>query len=158
MESVAERVAQVAQVVEPAIEAEGYDLVDIELKGGAGGRVLRLFIDKPPDGITVDDCRRVSRLLGPMLDAEDLVKGRYYLEVSSPGVNRRVRKREDFERFIGSKIRIHTRSPIEGRRKFTGVIEGVDNGDVVVKCETSGLDAVKRIPLAAIDKANLQVI
>jgi len=155
MESTAERVAQ---VVEFAVEAEGYALVDVELKGGSGGRVLRLFIDKPEEGITLGDCQRVSRLLGPMLDVENIIEGRYYLEVSSPGVNRRIRKREDFERFVGSKVKIHTRSPVDGRRKFTGVIEGVEKGDIIVRSESSGTDSVSRVPLAAIDKANLQVV
>jgi len=155
MESTAERVAQ---VVEFAVETEGYALVDVEIKGGSGGRVLRLFIDKPGEGITLGDCQRVSRLLGPMLDVENIIEGRYYLEVSSPGVNRRIRKREDFERFVGSKVKIHTRSPVDGRRKFTGVIEGVEKGDIIVRSESSGTDSVSRVPLAAIDKANLQVI
>ncbi len=155
MESTAERVAQ---VVEFAVEAEGYALVDVEIKGGSGGRVLRLFIDKPGEGITLGDCQRVSRLLGPMLDVENIIEGRYYLEVSSPGVNRRIRKREDFEKFVGSKVKIHTHSPVDGRRKFTGVIEGVEKGDIIVRSESSGTDSVSRVPLAAIDKANLQVI
>ena len=156
MESTAERVAR---IVEPMIAAEGYALVDVELKGAGGGRVLRFFIDKPDEGITAGDCQQVSRLLGPMLDVEDIVEGRYYLEVSSPGVNRRIKKREDFERFIGSRVKIRTRSPVDGRRKFTGAIEGVDGGDVVVSGESSGGKAlISRIPLAAIDKANLQVM
>ena len=86
MESTSERVAQ---VIEPTIEAEGYELVDIELKGGPGGRTLRLFIDRPDEDITVDDCSLVSRLVNPLLDVEDVVEGRYFLEVSSPGVKRR---------------------------------------------------------------------
>ena len=156
MESIAERVTQ---IVEPAIEAEGYTLVDVEIKGAEGGRVLRFFIDKPDGGITAGNCQQVSRLLGPMLDVENIVEGRYYLEVSSPGVNRRIKKREDFERFIGSRVKIQTRSPVDGRRKFTGAIEGVDGGDVVVSGDASGgKTLISRIPLAAIDRANLQVM
>lgn len=146
--------------MEPAIEAEGYALVDVELKGGAGGRVLRLFIDRPDGerGITLGDCQRVSKLLSPLLDVEDVVEGRYYLEVSSPGVNRRIRKKEDFERFAGSKVRIRTRSPVDGRRKFSGTIDGVEGADVLVRAEVSGSEQTSRIPLAAIEKANLQVL
>lgn len=155
MESTCERVAQ---VIEPAIEDEGYELVDIELKGGPGGRTLRLFIDRPDGDITVDDCSLVSRLVNPLLDVEDVVEGRYFLEVSSPGVNRRVRKKEDFERFAGNKVRIETRSPVDGRRKFTGTIEGVENGEVIVRTGSSKSGRTYSIPLAAIGKANLQVL
>ena len=157
MESTCERVAQ---VVEPAIEAEGYALVDIELKGGDGGRVLRLFIDKPEGeegGITLDDCQRVSVLVNPLLDVEDTIEGRYFLEVSSPGVNRRIRKREDFERFAGSKVKIRTRSPMSGRRNFTGIIESVEGDDVLLRDDASGSEQINRIPLSVIERANLQV-
>lgn len=154
MESTCERVAQ---VVEPAIEAEGYVLVDVELKGG-GGRTLRLFVDKPDEGMTLEDCQRVSKLLSPLLDVEDVVEGRYFLEVSSPGVNRRIRKREDFERFTGSKVKILTRSPVDGRRKFTGTIEGVENREVLVRTGSSKAEQTYSIPLAAIETANLQVL
>lgn len=155
MESTCERVAQ---VIEPAIEDEGYELVDIELKGGPGGRTLRLFIDRPDGDITVDDCSLVSRLVNPLLDVEDIIEGRYFLEVSSPGVNRRVRKKEDFERFAGNKVRIETRSPVDGRRKFTGTIEGVENGEVIVRTGSSKSGRTYSIPLAVIGKANLQVL
>ena len=155
MGSVSERIAH---AVEPAIEAEGYALVDVELKGEGGGRVLRLFIDKPDGSITLDDCQAVSELVSPMLDVENVVQGRYYLEVSSPGINRRIRKQADFERFIGSTVKIRLRSPLNGRRKITGVIEGVGDGEVVVRDKRSEAGEPSRVPLAAIDKANLQVL
>jgi ribosome maturation factor RimP len=149
---------KVAQVVEPAIEAEGYELVDIELKGGPGSRTLRLFIDRPDVGITVDDCGVVSRIVSPLLDVEEVVDGRYFLEVSSPGVNRRIRKKEDFERFVGEKVRVETLSPVDGRRKFTGVIEGVENDEAIVRTGSSKSGRTYRIPLAAISRANLQAL
>ena len=151
---------KVAEIVEPAIEAEGYELVDIELKSEAGGRILRLFIDRPnvDKGINVADCQRVSRLVNPLLDVEDVVGGRYFLEVSSPGVNRRIRKAEDFERFTGSKVKIRTRSLLDGRRNFKGIIEGVENGEVILKTGSPGHEQESRIPVAAIEKANLQVL
>jgi ribosome maturation factor RimP len=156
MESTSERVAQ---VVEPAIEAEGYALIDIELKGGDGGWILRLFIDKPADegGITLDDCQKISVLVNPLLDVEDTIEGRYFLEVSSPGVNRRIRKRKDFEKFAGSKVKIRTRSPMSGRRNFTGIIECVEGEDVLLRDEASGSEQISRIPLSVIEKANLQI-
>ena len=155
MESTCEKVAQ---VIEPAIEAEGYELVDLELKGGPGGRTLRLFIDRPDVGITVADCSLISRLVSPLLDVEEVVDGRYFLEVSSPGVNRRIRKKEDFERFAGEKVKIETLSPIDGRRKFTGVIEGVENDEVRIRTGSSKSGRTYRIPLAAISKANLKAL
>lgn len=155
METISDKISR---TVEPPIEAEGYTLVDVELKGEGKGRVLRLFIDKPGEGITLDDCQTVSKLLSPMLDVEGVVDGRYYLEVSSPGINRRIRKKADFERFAGSKVKIQMRSPINGRRKMTGMIEGVEKGDVIIRAEGSKTESVNRIPLAAIARANLQVL
>jgi ribosome maturation factor RimP len=155
MESTCEKIAQ---AVEPAIEAEGYELVDVELKGGPGGRTLRLFIDRPDVGITVDDCSVVSRLVSPMLDVEEIVEGRYFLEVSSPGVNRRVRKKKDFERFAGEKVRIETLSPVDGRRKFTGTIEGVEKDEVQIRTGSSKSGRTYSIPLVAIGKANLKAL
>jgi ribosome maturation factor RimP len=155
MESTAE---MVARVVEPAIESEGYSLVDLELKRDGGTRVLRLFIDKPEGGITLDDCQKVSHLLSPMLDIEDVVEGRYFLEISSPGINRRIKKRADFERFAGSKVKIHVRSPVDGRRKITGIIEGVEGGSVIIRHECPGSKGLSRVPFAAISRANLQII
>jgi ribosome maturation factor RimP len=148
----------VAELVEPAIEAEGYSLVDVELKGKGQGRILRLFIDKADGDITLDDCQQVSELLSPMLDVEGAIDGRYFLEVSSPGINRRIKKKADFEKFAGSKIKISMRSPLDGRRQFTGTLEGVENDDVLVRDNRSGHEGMSRIPLAAIDKANLQII
>jgi ribosome maturation factor RimP len=155
MESTCEKIAQ---ALEPAIKAEGYELVDIELKGEPGSRTLRLFIDRPDVGITVDDCGLVSRLVSPLLDVEDIVDGRYFLEVSSPGINRRVRKKEDFERFVGEKVRIETLSPVEGRRKFTGTIEGVENDEAIIRTGSSKSGRIYSIPLVAIGKANLKAL
>jgi ribosome maturation factor RimP len=147
-----------ARIVEPAVEAEGYALVDMEFRREAGGEVLRLFIDKPGGGITLDDCQKVSELLSPLLDVENIVEGRYFLEVSSPGINRRIKKKADFETFAGSKVKIHVRSPVDGRRKITGTIEGVEGGDVVVRDERPGSQKLSKVPLASITRANLQVI
>jgi ribosome maturation factor RimP len=154
MNSIEERVCA---VVESLIEAEGYYLVDLEYKRDGGSGVLRLFIDKPEGGITIDDCQKVSELLSPVLDVKNIIEHRYYLEVSSPGINRRIRKKADFERFAGAKVRIHLRSPLEGRRKITGVIEGVADNDVIVREERPGAPP-RRVPLVAIDHANLQVL
>lgn len=155
MESTADRVSK---IVEPAIEAESYTLVDLEFTREGGQWILRLFIDKAEGGITIEDCERVSHLVSPMLDVEDAIKERYFLEVSSPGINRRIRKKADFERFAGTKVKIFLRSHTGGHKKVTGVIEGVDNDEVVIRSEKPGLQNVRRVPLAAIGRANLQIL
>lgn len=151
MESIEERIAA---LVEGAVENEGYHLVDLEYKGDSRSGVLRIFIDKPEGGVSVDDCQKVSEMVSPMLDVENVIEGRYFLEVSSPGINRRIRKREDFERFAGSRVKIQLRSPLDGRKNITGVIEGVEENEVVVRDR----DKANRVPLAAISRANLQVL
>jgi ribosome maturation factor RimP len=155
MESIAERVAGIA---EPLIQAEGYLLVDVEFIGSPGGGTLRLFIDRPEGGIGLEDCERVSRLLSPLLDVENVIEGRYFLEVSSPGVNRRIRKKSDFEKYTGSKVKIHLRSPQDGRKKITGIIEGVEGDDVVLSESQAIAQQPRRISLANILRANLQIL
>jgi len=153
MESTVERVAE---VVEPALEAEGYLLVDLEFISSAGGGTLRLFIDRPEGGITLNDCEQASRLISSLLDVEDIIQGRYFLEVSSPGINRRIRKKSDFEKFAGAKVKIHLRTPQNGRRKITGIIEGVEGENVVVS-EDAGKPA-QRVAFGNILRANLQIL
>lgn len=156
MESIGEKVSG---VVEPAIAAEGYLLVDIEFVGSPGGGTLRLFIDKPEGGITVEDCEQVSRIVSPLLDVENIIEGRYYLEVSSPGINRRIRKKSDFERFCGEKVKIYLRSPQDGRKKITGIIDGVEDDAVVVSEERAKPERQRKvIPLSNILRANLQIL
>jgi ribosome maturation factor RimP len=149
---------RIARLVEPAVEAEGYYLVDLEFKTDGGSGVLRLFIDKPAGGITLDDCEKVSHLLSPMLDAENIIEGRYFLEVSSPGINRRIKKRADFERFVGAKVKMHLSPPLDGRKNITGIIEGVEGDEVLIKDERSGSQKLSRIPITGITRANLQII
>jgi ribosome maturation factor RimP len=144
--------------VEPALEAEGYTLVDLEYRREGSSWVLRLFIDRPEGGVTLDDCQKASRLLGPILDVEDIIESRYFMEVSSPGINRRIRKKADFERFAGTKVKIQLRSPVDGRRKITGIIAGVEGNKVFIQNERAGSRELSRVPLAAINRANLQII
>ncbi len=155
MEPITDRIAR---LLEPAIEAEGYYLIDLEYKGDGGSGVLRLFIDRSEGGMTLDDCEKISQLVSPMLDAENIIQGRYFLEVSSPGINRRIRKKADFERFVGSKVKIHVSPPVEGHKSITGIIESVEADEVLVKDERAGLQKVSRVPLERITRANLQII
>ena len=123
--------ASVEVKVEPAVTGMGYELVDVQSSNG--GRMLRVFIDKP-GGVTVDDCAAVSRQLTRVLPVEGVDYER--LEVSSPGLDRRLRKRGDFERFAGQRADVRMRTPdASGRRRFVGVLRGADEEHVSMELE-----------------------
>ena len=106
-------------------------MVEVELRGGARNGVVRIFIDRP-EGVTHGDCEMLSRQMGPMLDVEDLMPGPYRLEVSSPGLDRKLVKPSDYERFEGKKALIQLRRPLQGRKRFTGRLQGCGAGAVVI--------------------------
>ncbi len=137
--------------LEPVIEGMGLELVDLELKREAGGRVLRIFIDSP-EGIDLDTCADASEALSARLDAEDPIEGPYALEVSSPGLERPLTKKEHFARYVGERARIRTFAPIEGKRDFTGAIAAVDDAGVEIEVEGKRY----RIEYDLIAKANLK--
>ena len=129
-------IARVWELAAPLVENEGLELVDIELRheGSRGGRVLRLYLDKA-GGPTVDDLSRVSRQLSELLDSREVVAGTYTLEVSSPGINRPLKRPEHFARFIGKRVRIRTRDLIGGRRSFLGILQEVAGERITVTQE-----------------------
>lgn len=147
---------------EAALRAVGFDLVDLEFGREGRGLVLRVFIDHPQGDapadrhtpvrrITLDDCRRASRHLGTVLDVEDTIAEPYSLEVSSPGVQRSLRKERDFRRFTGFRVRVTTSEPIDGRNSFCGTVGGFEQGMVTVE----GQEAVWELPITKIRKARL---
>ena len=146
---VAERVREIA---EQAANDHGVELVHAEVAGPEGSPVVRLFIDKP-GGVTHDDCSKVSHQVSTVLDVEDFIHSAYLLEVSSPGLERGLYKKADYERFTGSIAKIKTRSPIKGQRNFRGRILGLANDNVVLEDRTSGR---VELPLDGIVKANLE--
>jgi len=148
--SIAERVQELAERV--AID-HGFELVHAEVAGPDNKPIVRVFIDKP-QGVTHEDCSEVSFHLGTILDVEDFIHSSYTLEVSSPGLERGLYKRADFERFAGSTAKLKTRQPIEGQRNFRGRILGLEGDDVLFEDRTSGQ---VRVPLEWISKANLEV-
>jgi len=148
--SIAERVQELAERV--AID-HGLELVHAEVAGPENKPIVRVFIDKP-HGVTHDDCSEVSLHLGTILDVEDFIHASYTLEVSSPGLERGLYKRADYERFAGSDAKLKTRQPIDGQRNFRGRLLGVDENDVLVEDRTSGR---VRIPFDIITRANLEV-
>jgi ribosome maturation factor RimP len=137
----------------PLAQAEGMEIVDIEFRheGSRGGRVLRLYVDKQ-GGPNVDDLSRVSRQLSEVLDAQDTIDGAYTLEVSSPGINRPLKKPEHFSRFVGKRIRIRTRDLLEGRRSFLGILDEVAGNSVRLTQEGKQY----WIPFSMIEKSNYE--
>ena len=116
---------QLIVLLEPTVEALGYELSDLELIFAGGSGVLRLFIDRP-EGIRVEDCEAVSRQISGLLDVENPIQGDYDLEVSSPGMDRKLVKPAHFDRFAGQPVKGKFRAMIDGRRRFAGVLIGRD--------------------------------
>jgi ribosome maturation factor RimP len=127
------------------------EIVDIEFRheGSRGGRVLRLYLDKE-GGPNVDDLSRVSRQLSELLDGEDTIDGTYTLEVSSPGINRPLKKPAHFARFVGKRIRVRTRDLIDGRRSFLGILGQVVEDSLILTQEGKRY----QIPFSMIEKSN----
>jgi ribosome maturation factor RimP len=141
-------------VVEPVVTGQGYELVDVEFKNELGAWILRVYIDNPraEGGVGLDDCAQVSRELSAVLDVDDVIPGHYSLEVSSPGLNRPLKKAADFARFVGKKAKIRTRHPVgESRRNFSGTLVAVDGGKVKIDVG----DQVCEVPVDDVEKANL---
>ena len=133
-----------------AVEEQGMELVHVQYLGRPRSPLLRVYIDKP-GGVTLDDCQSVSRQAGVLLDVEDLISGRYVLEVSSPGLDRPLFRVEDYRRFSGREVRLVTLEKIDSRRKFTGFIQELRDGVVRLDCQ----DKTYQIPFGMIAKANL---
>ena len=144
---------RVREIAERAARERGLELVHAEVAGGARSPVVRVFIDKP-GGVTHEDCAEVSRHIGTVLDVEDFIHSAYTLEVSSPGLERGLYKRADYERFAGRAARMKSSEPVRGQRNFRGRIVGVEGDDVVFDDKTNGR---VRVPLASIAKANLEI-
>ncbi len=139
------------KIAGPVVDSAGCELVDILAVVEHGQNILRVFIDKP-GGVTIDDCAAVSRELGALLDVEDVVPGRYSLEVSSPGLDRVLKREKDFERFRGRRIKIRTLRPIGGRSNFKVTLEGVREGIITVRDDSGEL---WQININDIRRANL---
>ena len=162
-------------LVEPYARAAGLELVELQYGREDGGFTLRIFIDRPwgaqQDGgprlpgqsggeahelfrsppISHDDCERISRDVSAALDVADLIPNAYRLEVSSPGLERPLRREQDFQRFAGQKVKIRTTDPVDGRRNFSGTLVGASGGVVEVECDGQSC----KVPLNVVAKANL---
>ena len=146
-------VSRVWELAARLAEKEAMEIVDIEFRheGSRGGRVLRLYLDKE-GGPNVDDLSRVSRQLSDLLDEEDSVEGAYTLEVSSPGINRPLRRPEHFARFVGKRNRVRTRDLIHGRRSFLGILAEVGVDKITLQQE----GVCYQIPFSIIEKSNYE--
>jgi ribosome maturation factor RimP len=140
---------ELAQLLEPVVERLGYELVDLEVRLGGDG-LLRLYIDQP-EGVDLEDCEKVSRAVSALLDVEDPLPGNYNLEISSPGLDRKLTKVEHFQRFMGETVKVQTRFPIEGRRRFRGTLVSSDDENIVVEVDGQS----HSLPLKTIDTARL---
>ena len=143
---------RVRSIADPILSNEGMELVEIEFRREATGWVLRLYIDKE-GGVTLHDCSHISQEVGRSLDVEDVIFSSYTLEVSSPGLNRPLKKEKDFIQYINSWIKLKTINPIRHRRNFKGKLLKVSGN--LIEIETDG--EVHQIPLSNIAKANLEI-
>jgi len=145
---------RITELIQPYLAAQGVELVEMELTRPQRGRAtLRLFVDRPGGGITLDEITRVSRVVGELLDVHDPISSSYTLEVSSPGLTRALTKPQDYERYTGRLVRLTTRGPWQGKQVHRGILKGLENEEVSLEED----QALVRIPLAEIAKARLDL-
>jgi ribosome maturation factor RimP len=152
-----DRIDRVRRAVSGVVEREGFELLDVELTSDRGRPILRLYIDTVPpgtkeQGVTVDHCSHVSRIVGDLLDVEDVIDGEYHLEVSSPGLFRPLTKPEHYERALGERVKVKTYEKIDGRKVFIGVLKAHSEGGLVI--EIDGQDFT--VAQDSVAKANLE--
>lgn len=149
--AVSKKVESLTEMLSPAVEAVGFELWGLEFFQQGRHSVLRLYIDGP-EGVGVDDCALVSHQVSGVLDVEDPITGEYTLEVSSPGWDRPLFTLPQFARFTGNDVSVRLASPLNGRRRFRGVVQRVTDAEVELLVD----GAPVLIPFAAIDKANVE--
>ena len=158
-EAIIEKVREIAERVG---SSEGIEIVEVELVGAGAARVLRIFIDKTdapanldaPQGVTHADCEFISHQVGTILDVEDVIPGDHYtLEVSSPGVERKLSKPAEFERFVGQKVKVVLRQPVENQKRWVGALKSFSQGMITLEPAPGKSVA---FPLEQVEKANLK--
>ena len=143
---------RIRQLVQQVVESQGYEFVEMEFKGGGNGSILRVFIDDTA-GISHRDCELVSEQVGTVLDVEDLIPFSYTLEVSSPGLDRRLVKDSDYTRFTGKLAKIQTRIPLHHQKVFKGRLRGFQDGNIRLELLQGDL---LDIPLDVVHEARLE--
>jgi ribosome maturation factor RimP len=164
-------VERVREIADRVAASSGLEIVDVEFLGGGKARMLRVFLDKsaagtdPLAGVTHEDCAKFSREFGTILDVEDVMPGAYTLEVSSPGLDRKLVKAADFTRFTGSRVKLTTRQPVNNNRHFEGRLEKLEDGRLTLDLSVASHKSRKKmgevagqkieIEFANVEKANL---
>jgi ribosome maturation factor RimP len=143
---------KVEEIARRVADSEGLEVVEVQVLGGGSQRLVRIFIDKPA-GVSHADCELVSQQVGAILDVEDVIPGHYTLEVSSPGVERKLAKPKDFERFLGKKAKVTLREPVENQRHWEGTLAVFEDG--VIGLDADGGKHV-RFRHDQVEKANLK--
>ena len=146
-------IEKVQEITERVAGDAGLEVVDVQMLGGGGSRLLRIFIDKP-EGVTHADCEHISQHVGTILDVEDVIPGgKYTLEVSSPGLERKIARPQEFERFVGKKVKVVLRQPVENQRTWVGALRNFAEG--IITLEPSPGKSVQ-FPLELVERANLK--
>ncbi len=143
-------VDKVEQLIEAPVESLGYELVGVEYIKGGDDNILRIYIDAE-QGISIEDCERVSHQVSGILDVEEPITSAYSLEVSSPGFDRPLFKARDFQRFAGNPAKVSLKIPVQGRRNFTGILHGFDNENILIEVDGD----MYELPFAKLAKARL---
>ncbi|MEZ5529817.1 MAG: ribosome maturation factor RimP [Porticoccaceae bacterium] len=138
-------------MIAPVVEALGCEFWGLEYLSSGRNALLRIYIDRAEEGVTVDDCEKVSRQVSSLMDVEDPISGEYTLEVSSPGLERPLYTLDQFQRYVGEDVAVRLRFPYEGRRKFKGRLNGVEGEDIVLVVD----DHEYLFPVDSIEKANV---
>jgi ribosome maturation factor RimP len=148
-----ELVERLEGLLTPVVRSEGLILVELQFRPEGSGLVLRLFVDRPEGGVSLDECAQVSRQASDLLDVEDVVPGRFHLEVSSPGLTRRLKTARDFEIFAGRLVKMMVREADGKNRTWRGQLKGMQGEEVVVEVE----GRLRTAPLGEVLKANLDI-
>jgi ribosome maturation factor RimP len=154
-------VERVREIADRVAASSGLEVVEVEILGGGKARMLRVFLDKPAagaeplSGVTHGDCANFSREFGTILDVEDVMPGPYTLEVSSPGLDRRLIKPADFSRFTGSRLKLTTRQPVDNNRHFEGRLESFTNGRLTLDLRVASHKSRKKMGPAAGEKIEI---
>ena len=148
--------ARVAAIVEPVVEDLGFHLVRVKVTS-TNGCTVQIMAERPDGTMSVDDCETVSRAISPVLDLEDPIERAYYLEISSPGIDRPLVRRSDFERWTGHEAKIEMAVPVDGRKRFRGFIRGVEGDAVAIELPDvkEGDERIVRLPLSDLGDARL---
>jgi ribosome maturation factor RimP len=155
-------VERVREIAERVAASSGLEVVDVEILGGGKARMLRVFLDKasagtdPLAGVTHEDCANFSREFGTILDVEDVMPGSYTLEVSSPGLDRKLIKAADFTRFTGSRMKLTTRQPVDNNRHFEGRLESFKDGRLTLDLSVASHKSRKKMGAVAGEKIEIE--